>query len=149
MGATDNARQDKSSSALGAEVCGLKPHHLKTTAAAAAVTLCTKPTSLSFYLILCKSACDDVLFSRETFSTAIQQEEYMQSPCNGIGNDCPGAAQKMHPHCIVRGTVASSAVVFGEMTNSRGGGLSMGKARERSIFGDRADSGMLGSSNHS
>ena len=40
-------------------------------------------------------------------------------------------AQKMHPlvECIVRGTVASGAVLFGEMTNSRGGGLSMGESQ--------------------
>ena len=58
-------------------------------------------------------------------------------------------ARKMHLLALLEELLRAAAVVFGEMTNSRGGGLSMGKARERSIFGDRADSGMLGSSNHS
>ena len=56
-------RQDKSSSVLGAEVCGWKPHHLKPTASP--VTLCTKPTSLSFYLVLCKSACNVSCFQEK------------------------------------------------------------------------------------
>ena len=65
-------------------------------------------------------------------------------PCNAIRRP----VQKMHPKCIVRGTVGA-AVLFGEMTNSRWGCCPWGKARETSIFGDGAESGMLQSSNHS
>ena len=117
-------------------VCGRKPQsHLKPTASP--VTL-----NLSSYLISCKSACR--VFNRNVQHCHSAGGIYAR-PCNPIGN----CTSENAPKCIVGGTGGAALLLFGEMTNSRGGGFPWGKARETSIFGDGADSGMLESSNQS
>ena len=117
-------------------VCGRKPQsHLKPTTSP--VTL-----NLSSYLISCKSACR--VFNRNVQHCHSAGGIYAR-PCNPIGN----CTSENAPKCIVGGTGGAALLLFGEMTNSRGGGFPWGKARETSIFGDGADSGMLESSNHS
>ena len=76
-------RQDKSSSVLGAEVCGWKPHHLKPTASP--VTLCTKPTSLSFYLVLCKSACNVSCFQEKRSALPFKRKNICKALAMALG----------------------------------------------------------------